>query len=329
LGTGVVISPICVNDNLIDVSIVPGSEGSPATLQVSPQTAYARFVNDTKTVAATEKPTFRWSKDVANPDGTHTVTVTATIPAGKDALLRTYRVPEPSRFAAVTFTEALGAEHINIKMPGDIKPPGAHYNPDQQIAEHVSPPLIEAAKVILKVSQNLHASMLPYIVGADTHKDPEHHQQAGFDRELAWLDQAGLDVSGASQSDGAGGAAFFTPDFMAHYLAYMSKQPYFAKFRSALPVLGKDGTLWDIQVNSPAAGQVSAKTGTYASYDALHRQLMVTGKGLAGYVKTKDGRNLAIAVYANLIEGDPETIAHTVGDALGEIAAAAYDSPIR
>jgi len=34
------------------------------------------------------------------------------------------------------------------------------------VAEHVSPPFREAAKVILKVSQNLHASMMPYVLGA-------------------------------------------------------------------------------------------------------------------------------------------------------------------
>src|SRR5208283_4822576 len=45
LGTGVVISPIVVNDNVVDVSVAPGpSVGSPATLAIDPATAYVRFV---------------------------------------------------------------------------------------------------------------------------------------------------------------------------------------------------------------------------------------------------------------------------------------------
>ena len=40
------------------------------------------------------------------------------------------------------------------------------YTRGNQVAEHVSPPFTEEAKVTLKVSQNLHASMTPYILGA-------------------------------------------------------------------------------------------------------------------------------------------------------------------
>src|SRR5205807_1961321 len=84
-----------------------------------------------------------------------------------------------------------------------------------------------------------------------------------------------LDVSGASQSDGAGADAHFTPDFMVHYLAFMATQTNAAIFHDALPVLGKDGTLWNIQVSSAAAGFVHAKTGTYAVEDLLHEGMMV------------------------------------------------------
>ncbi len=62
----------------------------------------------------------------------------------------------------------------------------------------------------------------------------------------------------------------------------MAKQKDFQDFYNALPVLGRDGTLFDIQTASPAAGNVHAKTGTYAVNDPLNRRTFVTGKGLAG-----------------------------------------------
>jgi D-alanyl-D-alanine carboxypeptidase/D-alanyl-D-alanine-endopeptidase (penicillin-binding protein 4) len=96
----------------------------------------------------------------------------------------------------------------------------------------------------------------------------------------------------------------------------------------ALPVLGKDGTLWDIQTDSPAAGHVHAKTGTLGGSDLLHHSLTITGKGIAGYIDRKDGRRLAFAAYLSMMDGDPETIMHRVGNVLGEIAAAASDAPI-
>jgi len=48
-------------------------------------------------------------------------------------------------------------------------------------------------------------------------------------------------------------------------------------------------------VNSPAAGHVHAKTGTYERDDLLNDMMMVDGKGLAGYMTTADGRRLACA----------------------------------
>jgi len=117
---------------------------------------------------------------------------------------------------------------------------------------------------------------------------------------------------------------------MVHYLAFMSRQKNFQVFYNALPILGHDGTLWNIQPDSPAAGHVHAKTGTYMVGDALNHNLMLTGKGLAGYLTTTGGRHLAFALFVNevpLSGDDPEAATKIAGQALGEIAAAAYDLP--
>src|SRR5438477_2675336 len=46
LGTGVVISPMVVNDNVIDVIASPGaSEGAPVNLEISPKTGYIQITN--------------------------------------------------------------------------------------------------------------------------------------------------------------------------------------------------------------------------------------------------------------------------------------------
>ena len=185
----------------------------------------------------------------------------------------------------------------------------------------------------LKVSQNLHASMTPYILGSVLGAEHEDALQKGFDLEREFLQKLGLNLDEASQGDGAGGAqsAFYSPDFMVRYLAAMAQRPDFALFRAGLPILGVDGTLWNIQTDSPAVGNVHAKTGTFGAYDNLNRRLMVTAKGLAGYLTTADGRNLAFALYVNRvpIPADLEDgVTKIAGQALGEIAAAAYEAPI-
>ncbi len=346
LGTGMIISPVIVNDNIVDVTITPGAtEGAATTMQVLPQTSYVRVENRVRTGAAGARIQVRFANDVTNPDGTHSVAITGSLPPGKPILFA-YGVPQPSRFAQVVLLEALNELGITAQFAPagdttDFKALAAMYTSQNLVAEHVSPPLSEEIKVTLKVSQNLHASTMPFILGALLGPKPTEaapaprgrggFDQAGFDLERDFLVKAGLDVSGASQGDGAGGAtgAFFAPDFMVQYLIYMAKRPDFKIFHDALPILGRDGTLFNIQVDSPAAGHVHAKTGTFGAYDALNRRRIVTGKGLAGYMTTKDGKRLVFAIYANRVPvsmDDPDATTKIVGQAVGEIAAAAYDA---
>ena len=67
--------------------------------------------------------------------------------------------------------------------------------------------------------------------------------------------------------------------------------------------------------------------GTFAVADPLNRRLLVTGKGLAGYITTAQGERLAFAIYVNNVSVStaPDEVKRVVGQALGEIAAAAYD----
>src|SRR5581483_9014986 len=331
LGTGVVISPITVNDNVIDVVATAGATvGAPAQLKISPETSYIRFVNKATTGKADSKLDFNYSDPQPGPDGTLTVTVTGNLPLGKPVGMVSYAVPDPARFAQAVLVEALKAKNIDVKLPAnddaDFKSLEGSYKPENLLAEHVSPPMSEEVKVTLKVSQNLHASMTPYVVGALVGHATKDIEQAGFDVEHDFLQKAGLDLTAASQTDGAGGNAFFAPDFVVKYLAYMAQSKDAQIFRRALPVLGRDGTLAKIETDSPAAGHVFAKTGTYLVPDLLNKNLLVTGKGLAGYMETQSGDELAFAVYANnvSIPEDAEKAQTVVGAALGEIASAAF-----
>jgi len=336
LGTNVVISPIVVNDNVIDVIAAGGDkEGAPVSLQVSPNTAYVKIINQVITGKPDSKTDLNYTAEKSNPDGTCSVTLTGSIPPGKSSGMMSYAVPEPSRFAATVLAEALKEKGVVTAVTPtgtspDFKPLAANYKPENLLAEHVSPPLKEEVKITLKVSQNLHASMGPFLLGAlVAHKDKEI-DQAGFDVEHDFLKKSGLDLTAASQADGAGGNAFFTADFVVRYLAFMSAQKDFDDFKRGLPILGRDGTLYKIQVNSPAAEHVQAKTGTYYVYNALNKNLMVSGKGLAGYIETARGEHLAFASYVNNVAApmdDPDAVQKIAGEALGEIASAAYEAP--
>jgi D-alanyl-D-alanine carboxypeptidase/D-alanyl-D-alanine-endopeptidase (penicillin-binding protein 4) len=327
LGTGVVMSPVVVNDNIIDVIVTPGAtEGAPVTFKSSPATAYVSFTNSATTGKPDSEPDIRVAPGPANPNGVQHADIRGTFPAGKPPILFKYVVPSPQRFAQVVLTEALREKGITVDSQpvAPIDQFSTFYIPENVVAEHVSPPLSEEIKVTLKVSQNLHASITPLILGALL--APKNSDRTGFDLEHDFLVKAGLDTLGAQQADGAGGNAHFTPEFMVSFLTYMSKQKDFQVFHNALPILGRDGTLFDIQPQSPAAGKVHAKTGTFSNYDPLNRRLLVTGKGLAGYMTTRKGEHLAFAIYINNVSvpTEPDAVKRIVGQAVGEIAAAAY-----
>jgi PBP4 family serine-type D-alanyl-D-alanine carboxypeptidase len=334
-GTGAIVSPIVVNDNLIDITVTPGANvGDPVTIAVSPQTSYVTFVVKATTSAAKTEPTLDYSDDVTNADGSHTVTFKGKQPQGAP-MLYAYRVPEPKVFAQDAFTTALTDAGVTVTAPEKPAPFDhaaalASYVPANLVAKHLSPPLSEDVYVTLKVSDNLHASLLPYMWAIYVAHAKDKLLKTGFARERALLAGAGLDLRGASQQDGLGTFAFFTPDFMVHYLAWTTTQSWFAPFKRGLPILGVDGTLFNIQNHSPAAGKVFAKTGSWGSDDELNAAGLVT-KGLAGFMTTRAGHHVAFAFYINRMAGKSSVdlskdATHHAGELLGEMATATYES---
>jgi PBP4 family serine-type D-alanyl-D-alanine carboxypeptidase len=335
-GTEVVMSSIMVNDNVLDLVARPGAKaGDPVAVAVSPQTGYAHFSVRVTTTASGTPINFSEPEIAANGDGSVNIALSGSLPAGVEAQTLSIGVPSPTLFAQWVLRESLAREGVELRRPvysgeADFAPLTRFYTADHQVAEHVSLPLSEEIKITLKVSQNLHAGMGPYLLGLLAGKDSVNPLRKGFALERAFLEDAHLDLSGASQGDGAGGdwADLFSPDFMCHYMAYWTTRPDYDVFFHALPILGRDGTLAKIQQQSPGAGHVFAKTGTYGSEDRLNGRGMLNGKGLTGYVITKSGRRLAFAAFVNhvALPPDPESAQSVAGEALGEIAAAAYDA---
>ena len=335
-GTDVVMSSIIVNDNVIDLVVRPGvNSGDVTILEYSPHTSYVNFVNHVTTGAHDSKPNLESPEVESNEDGSVVVTLTGSLPAATAPQTAAFAVPSPTAFAATVLREALVASGVQFKKGAATRPPdfvaySRFYVPENLVAEHVSAPLSEEIKVTLKVSQNLHAGMGPYLLGTLVAKDVKNPLAAGFRIEREFLQSANLDLSGASQGDGAGGdwADLFSPNFMVHYLTYWTTRLDYQIFLRALPVLGKDGTLATIQKSSAGAGHVFAKTGTFNSEDKLNGRGMLNAKGLAGYITTKSGERLAFAAYVNhvALPDDPEAAQRVAGQALGEIAAAAYDA---
>ena len=315
------LTPIIINDNLIDLTIQPTREGEPAEITWRPETAALRVECKLRTVAE--------GKEVETSirgDDCGTITVTGQIPADHKPLVRVYEVPDPTAHARTLLIEALASEGVTVDAPtvrrsessADL-PKRDEYDDLPCVARLVSPPLSESARLILKVSHNLHASTLPLLIASRSGK---RSLADGLKLQHDALQRIGVDVETISFGGAAGGARsdYVTPHATVQLLRAMAKRPEFDLYRDSLPVLGVDGTLADVvEKDSPARGKVQAKTGTLYWHNLLNDRWLLTSKALAGYITAASGRELAFAAFINHAHIDKSSDTARAGRTLGRL----------
>ncbi|WP_162606227.1 D-alanyl-D-alanine carboxypeptidase/D-alanyl-D-alanine-endopeptidase [Jiangella asiatica] len=317
------VSPMMINDNIVDVIARPGGVvGAPAVLEVTPQLGYVDIINEVTTVAPEETVLpLRFVDDVEHEDGTHTVRLTGSVPlsAGYHTL-RPYAVPGPVRFAELAFAEALRGKGIRATSDAtssiDPKAMANHRRPEKLVAELVSPPLSEAVKVMLKLSSNPHTAHWPYVVGAIAGHEHDNPEAVYEEMRSTLFTEAGLDPHPPGSETG-----LYSPDHFVQFLTHMAGRPYMREYHDGLPIMGVDGTLAHVQVNSPAAGHVHAKTGGGSPTSGSVR-------ALAGYIDLPGGRRVAFGSFIEKVVATPEEGAAfqpIAMEALGEIATAVYE----
>jgi len=317
--------PIVVNDNVIDLEVSPAEQvGGFAKIVYTPVSAYAEFDSAIVTVAAGQ-PSHIDVQEVSP----QRYSVRGQIALGHAPIVQIAEVSSPAAFARALFIERLRAKGIAVEASefASASPlPAADAANLTRVASHTSPPFQEQIKVILKVSHNLAASLLPLLLSTEGSR---HTLDAGMQREGVLLKQIGVDVGGISFAGGAGGtrADFVSPSAVIGLLQAMAKRPDFASYHDGMPVLGVDGTLVKaVGAGSPARGKVFAKTGTLVWEDPLNQRLLLLSKAMSGYLTSASGRQLAIAVYLNNVSVKDAKEIEEQGRALGEIAELIYRS---
>jgi serine-type D-Ala-D-Ala carboxypeptidase/endopeptidase (penicillin-binding protein 4) len=314
------ITPIMVNDNVLDFTFEPTEPGQPAKTTWRPHTALFELEFDVQTVKENEPLEIS-----IRPRANGRIRVTGKIPANKPEVVRIYEVPDPAAFARALLIEALQRNHVEVvatlsqKHPAASLPKRDTYEKLTQVAELVSPPFAEHAKLVLKVSHNLHASALPLLVAA---KHSQRTLSDGLKLERVFLAKAGVDVDTISFGGGAGGARadYVTPAATVQLLRHMASRPDFFVYEQALPILGVDGTLAKaVPTDSPAKGKAQAKTGTLTWDNLLAGNSLCTSKALGGYLTTAKGKRLAFAAFINGVHLTNGIDTKRLGNDLGKL----------
>lgn len=321
------VTPVVVNDNVIDVLVTPGEKpGDAAKVTTRPETSFLQV--DSLVTTGPEKSAPAITLLTVGPNH---FAVRGRVPAGSPPRLRIYPVDEPALFARALFVEAL--RRHGVKANASILRPGSNNLPEKdgyskltKVATFTSPPFKDTIAVTLKVSHNLYASTLPCLIAvAKGHTNAE----AGLREERRVLKELGVDVNAISFGGGAGGAQadYVTPRATVQLLQGMAKRPEWEAYKAALPVLGEDGTLVDVvSADSPAKGKVFAKTGTLVWFDVANDRFLLKSKALGGVMTTKAGTPLAFAMFVNNVPLPAGVMSSREGKVLGRLCEIVYEN---
>ncbi len=311
---GVPVSALEVNDGIFFLELQAGETvGAAATYTVAPSTNIYQIRNEVVTGAKGSPQKL----SVDREPGSTLIIVSGSMPVGAQPHSMGIAMDRPAEFAAALLKNLLEARGVVIdgraraRHTGDegawYKADGSAANPNVRVdvttgsgpplavvglpyvfAEHVSLPLSDALRVMAKISQNLHAEMLLRAAARQKTGDPSADAALQFEQDfrvsigLKEDDVVMSDASGLSRKD------LVSPQSEVSLLRWVSEQPWAATYRSVLPIAGEDGTLMDRMKNTPAAGNVLAKTGSLTHVDSL-----------AGYATSTRGAHLVFSFIVN------------------------------
>jgi len=311
-GYGAPVSALTINDNQIKVTVTPGSAaGAPATVVFDPAVPY--YTVDTSGLVTGAAKSGSHVQMERLP-GSKLLRIYGTIAVDAPPDQEQVAIEDPAEYAALALKGMLEARGIQVtgtaRARHRLSVDTASFIAESHapltlttagkseaqvcvslcaaLAAHLSPALIDDVVVTNKVSQNLHAELLLRRLGRIFGDDGSAAQGARVVRQF--LLDAGVDKDDFFFFDGSGlsGHDLVTPRAVVRLLRYAGTQPWFADWKTSLPVGGEDGTLAGRFVKPPLKGRVFAKTGTLGE-----------ARALSGYLRCASGRTVAFSIMVD------------------------------
>ncbi len=314
------VKPIFVNDDLVDISIVPAKKTGPQSgVTTRPHSASLAVKNQLQAGPAKSKDTL--AVDPIYPTCIGMAGCSAALKGslpidyvppltGEPTLVQAVRIVEPSNYARTVFVEALAAAGVKVDAaaveanPAKLLPAKGSYSAADKVAKLTGMTYGDDAKLILKVSYNIGADTSLVLYGLTRHVDTIDGALKSEQQALA--ERWGIASDQYHFVDGSGGGdTTATAVAVVKMLEGIAASPQAGAFYAALPNLGVDGTLAFVKAYrkdpalAGATGRVRAKTGTWVDSGPGGKGILLKGQAFAGYITTKSGRHLTYHVVVN------------------------------
>jgi D-alanyl-D-alanine carboxypeptidase/D-alanyl-D-alanine-endopeptidase (penicillin-binding protein 4) len=308
---GAEVSALSVDDNVLDLELSPaGAVGDPCRIVAGAGGGLLSLVNRTRTTTPGSPRRIQIDRSSAGDE----ISVSGTLPLGDPEWIDSVAVASPARWFLGRFARDCAARGIQIAGPTRVVDDSGLAASEASLSNRVeigstkSPPLREIVRTMMLASQNLYAQLLFLQVGArrlseadekgggevtefDALADPRRATELSARAAMVeFIRRAGIGTNAVFLEDGAGlsRGTLASAAATVQLLRFMDRHPAGAFFRGALPVAGVDGTLRNRMKETPAEGNVAAKTGTMRFISAL-----------SGYATSAGGEPFAFSVFLN------------------------------
>jgi D-alanyl-D-alanine carboxypeptidase/D-alanyl-D-alanine-endopeptidase (penicillin-binding protein 4) len=292
---GVLFGALNLSENRMEITVNPGPAlDYQPTFSMEPA-AWSRPLRNRTVTGLPQSPLQLWPEQ---RPGEAFLTIAGSIPVGAPPARLQISVGNPTAWFAGVFRSAL--------ISGGIDVAGDAYDIDDvaqrpewagatALYTHRSATLAEIAQPMLKDSINLYGEAILRLNAA---KGVFPTNDAALEGLLGRLTGWGIPPDSWQISDGSGLSRrnAVAPETLVAILQRMYDPSGLSPWMTAMPVAGRDGTLAARMTGTPAEGNIRAKTGTMSNIRAL-----------AGYVRTRDGEQLAFAVLIDNFEGSGTT----------------------
>lgn len=295
---GTEVSALPLNDNVVDITVRPGTSGGSCIVSVSPATSLVKFVNKCTTGGSN-------TVSITKAINQNLFEINGSMPAGGKSVVQTLSFTHVAELFADLVKQRLAMKGITVtgvaktvSSKAELMCPTCASVMWTNIGKIDSPPLSLIAAKTMKPSQNMYTETLLWTLGEQVgRKNNGSGTSAGLGANVVknFLTEIGVPADGIVQYDGSGLSRhnLITPAAVVSLYEYMAKRSrYSLAWRNSLTIGGVDGTLRNRFKGTRAEANMRGKTGTIDQVSAL-----------SGYVRTATGEELVVSIVVNGVPG--------------------------